>query len=281
MQITREGLRKHVNISKLTKSIKIMKKTLFALFALGSVASAALTDGLQWAQSFGDGFDQEATFTINNAFHVENGVGVAGGEYDDSRIWTTNLSGGNFIYEFTFSFKLVDFDAANWTNALAMYTHGEKSGTNHSLQLQKNANSQLMIYTENFTGSNVADDASNINLGKIDDLKGKQITLTLSATKTETGTTPSLTAYVDGIALADTITFTYAEGATPSTALTGFQFGAAFGGSRVSNSVTVDNIGVWNRALSAEEVASLPIPEPTTAALSLLALAGLAARRRR
>ncbi len=281
MQITREGLRKHVNISKLTKSNKIMKKTLFALFALGSVASAALTDGLQWAESFGDGFDQEATFTINNAFGVEDGVGIAGGKYANSRIWTTNLSGGNFVDEFTFSFKLVDFDSANWNDALALYTNGRTSGTNNSLQLQKNASGELMIYTDNFTGSNVGGDDSNINLGKIDSLEGKQITLTLSATKTETGTTRSLTAYVDGIALADTITFTYAEGATPSTALTGFQFGAAFGGERVSNSVTVDNIGVWNRALSAEEVASLPIPEPTTATLSLLALAGLAARRRR
>ena len=88
-------------------------------------------------------------------------------------------------------------------------------------------------------------------------------------------------AYVDGVANSDIITFTYADGVTASTALTGFQFGAAFGGNRVSNSVTLDNIAVWNRALSAAEVATLPLPEPTTATLSLLALAGLAACRRR
>ncbi len=249
-----------------------MKKTLVALLALSGFASAAITDGLLWAESFGDGFQQAASFSLNEAFYVENGVGVAGGGHNASRVWTTNL-GGNFKDEFTFSFQLVDFDAANWKDALALYTNNEKSGTNHSLQFQKDNAGNLMIYTDNFTGSNVVEDASNINLGKIDDLKGAQLTITF------TGNT--LTAYVDGKALDDTITFTYAEGVTPSTALTGFQFGTAFGGTdRASNSVTVDNIGVWNRALSAEEVATL-VPEPTTAALSLLALAGLAARRRR
>lgn len=264
-----------------------MKKTIIALLALGGLASAAaITDGLQWAESFGDGFSQAATFTLKNAFHVDSktGVGVAGGEYADSRVWTTN-TGGKFTDAFTFSFKLVDFDSAAWNDALSLYTNGTTSGTNHSIQLQQNGNSELMLYTENFSGSNVGGDASNINLGKVSDLEGKQITLTFSGN--------TLTAYVGGDANADTITFTYAEGVKPSTALTGFQFGAAFGGSRVSNSVTLDNIAVWNRALSAAEVASLPltvtpvvpptppVPEPTTATLSLLALAGLAARRRR
>lgn len=253
-----------------------MKKTIIALLALGGFASAAITDGLQWAECFGDGHSQAATFGLKNAFHVENGVGVAGGDYTDSRVWTTT-TGGKFTNAFTFSLTLVDFSADNWTDALSLYTNGTVSGTAHSIQLQKSSSGDLMVYTENFTGSNVKDDASNINLGSITDLKGKVLTLVFDAT----GTSNTLTAYVDGVANTDTITFTYADGVTASTALTGFQFGAAFGGSRVSNSVTLDNIAVWNRALSAAEVATLPLPEPTTATLSLLALCGLAARRRR
>ena len=259
-----------------------MKKTIIGLLALGGFASAAITDGLQWAESFGDGYSQAATFTLKNAFYVENGVGVAGGSHTDSRVWTTN-TGGKFTNAFTFSFKLVDFDSANWNDALSMYSNGTTNGTNNSIQLQQNGSGELMVYTDKFTGSNVADNASNINLGSVASLKGKVLTLVFDAT----GTSNTLTAYVDGVANSDIITFTYAEGVTASTALTGFQFGAAFGGSRASDSVTLDDIAVWNRALSAAEVASLPltvapaVPEPTTATLSLLALAGLAARRRR
>ncbi len=255
----------------------IMKKTIIALIAMAGMASAAITDGLQWAESFGDGYDKTATFTLNNAFHEENGVGVASGEYENSRIWTTNLSGGNFTNAFTFSLKLVDLNANNWTNALSLYTNGTTYGDPNSIQLQKNSSGELMVYTNAFTGSNVADDASNINLGSLNNLKGKTLTLVFDAT----GEANTLTAYVDGVANSDTVTFTYAAGVTPSTALTGLQFGAAFGDGRAANSVTVDNIAVWNRALSAAEVATLPIPEPATATLSLLALAGLAARRRR
>ncbi len=232
---------------------KCFLSTLIAAAAMSVGAWAGVrdvvSDGLQWAESFGDGYTQTATFGYTNAFHVENGVGVAGGSYANSRVWTTN-TGGKFTNAFTFSFELVDFDAANWTDALSLYTNGTKSGTNNSLQLQKNSNGELMVYTENFTGSNVKDDASNINLGSIDALKGKVITLSFDAT----GANNTLTAYVDGVKNTDIVTFTYADDVTPSTALTGFQFGAAFGGSRVSNSVTVDNIAVWNVALSQANV---------------------------
>lgn len=104
----------------LNSHIKTMKKTIVTLMAMAaSVATAEITDGLQWAESFGDGYDKAASFTLNNAFYEEGGVGVAGGDHADSRIWTTNLSGGNFTNAFTFSFKMVDFDANNWTDALS------------------------------------------------------------------------------------------------------------------------------------------------------------------
>lgn len=263
-----------------------MKKTLIALMALPCVAVADIKDGVQWAESFDDqGYNVSSTFNFGGQYLVrnENGQGVA---KEGSRAYATNL-GGKFTNAFTLSFELVSLDAAAWTDAVSLYSNGTTSGTNNSIQIQKNSSGDLMVYTENFSGSNVKDDASNINLGSLSSLEGKTLTLVFDAT----GATNTLTAYVNGVANADTVTFTYAEGATPSTALTGFQFGAAFGGARVSNSVVVDDIVLWNRALTAEEVASLPItttvpptetvPEPATATLSLLALAGLAARRRR
>ena len=58
------------------------------------------------------------------------------------------------------------------------------------------------------------------------------------------------------------------------------QFGY-FGNSGNGASTNFDNILVYSRALNAAEVKNLTVPEPTVATLSLLALAGLAARRRR
>ena len=56
----------------------------------------------------------------------------------------------------------------------------------------------------------------------------------------------------------------------------------SWAGSSLNGRMTADvyNLAIYNGALSAEEVAKL-VPEPTTATLSLLALCGLAARRRR
>ena len=59
----------------------------------------------------------------------------------------------------------------------------------------------------------------------------------------------------------------------------------AIGGRAYSSGNTSDftfsNIQLYSGVLSSEQIKSLSVPEPTTATLSLLALAGLAARRRR
>lgn len=67
-------------------------------------------------------------------------------------------------------------------------------------------------------------------------------------------------------------------------AMTGAQFGATFGGGNKIGDVNIDNLAIWDRALTSAEVATLTgasVPEPYTATLSLLALGALALRRRR
>ena len=90
-----------------------------------------------------------------------------------------------------------------------------------------------------------------------------------------------LTLYVDGLSQGS-LTEVLSEGEEVAS-ITGLQFANRFTGGNPSAPInaTIDNVTLWSRALSAKEVRAFAVPEPTTATLSLLALAGLAARRRR
>lgn len=59
-----------------------------------------------------------------------------------------------------------------------------------------------------------------------------------------------------------------------------FRFGY-YGAPANSSTFDVDNVLIYNKALSAVEINAITVPEPATATLSLLALVGLATRRRR
>ncbi|MEG2248406.1 MAG: LamG-like jellyroll fold domain-containing protein, partial [Akkermansia sp.] len=102
-------------------------------------------------------------------------------------------------------------------------------------------------------------------------------------TITSDGTT--ITLYKDGVSMGELACTIGSD-----IKITGIQFGKAFGADDTPekqpdthniNSADVDNIGIWQKALTAEEVQSLTIPEPTTASLCLFGLATLILRRRK
>lgn len=119
--------------------------------------------------------------------------------------------------------------------------------------------------TETLTATQLADEWTTLTL--------------VGSVKAEATSTLVLDFYINGN-LSGTSTTENAANITGSNVINNMQFGY-FGDSSKGASTNFDNILIYNRALTSTEVKALIVPEPTTATLSLLALAGLAARRRR
>lgn len=164
---------------------------------------------------------------------------------------------------FTVSFDIRNLQAADWKNVFAMNTNGS-SQDNNFLCLQT-TDSGLSLYATGFGGG-----ASGTNYINLSNLRGDSSWNTV--TITSDGLTVSL--YVNGI-LAGNMAY------QTSGSVTGMQFGKSFGGGRDITGADMDNVGIWDRALSADEVKLLTVPEPGAAALGLMAFTPLLMRRRR
>ena len=269
-----------------------MKKTLITLMSLTAVASAASVgyssmDANQ-AEGVVLGLDWDGGASKNGVTEgvVKDGSLLAGG--NNGGPWV-NINAGK---TFTLSFDISNVSANAWNTILSVASEGWGYGNDSGrLQLQADGSGNLYMYNTaeaDYNGNpienskyyggfvvgseNVPSDTS-INLGvNKADTKDTVYTLTF-VSDAEAGT---FTAYNNGVQVGQW------TGWTPTVDMAGFQFGKRFGDNGRSGvqEIMIDNLTLWNRALSSNEVSAL-VPEPTTATLSLLALAGLAARRRR
>ena len=279
-----------------------MNKALVPLIAVGSAAYASSTieykdmsddlkEGLVSSYSFEnagtpdfkvDNYDltvwgqspQQGAFTLIE----EGGAAILkSGQQDPYKL---NFASGLFgtareSHSFTLSFDLVDVsNSAAWATIVTLYSGAENSGSagwNNAMSLL-NDSGTLVIHTRDGgvtgydgTGTNTTISTGiGTNAGKV----GQVLTLVSDAENS------SLTLYIDGEQKGTVANWN-------AMALTGISFDGTLGGYNAYGQAIIDNLNMWNRALSATEVASLIVPEPATATLSLLALAGLAARRRR
>ena len=260
-----------------------MRKSIIALMALASVASAesiGYTDmteeqksGVILAWDFSEGSASPVVGSVNNEFTL-NESATAAHLTGSGNPWTDSLTNSFASGDFTLSLDVNSFTANNWQALVSLYSVGGH-GDNKCLQVGVNTSGQLAVFNEvaGQTGFASIDTAGNIMTGLTSGFSGAA-TLTLVSDMTNTKT---LYVYVDGKLVGSHSNWT----ATTNQALMGLQIGASFGGDRAFPEAEISNITLWNKALSSTEVKGLLVPEPTTATLSLLALAGLAARRRR
>ncbi len=188
--------------------------------------------------------------------------------------WITSMPA--MTGSFTVSFDVKNLSAANrnWNSIICLYSNGATSGNANSLQLQFDTSGNLHLYNKvggeaGFGGS--TNSGIDIGLTSADLQKDEWTSFSIVSDLTA----QTLSVYVNGTSVG-----TVENWNPTSPALTGAQFGTAFGsgGHSLNGTIDINNIKFYNEAVYP---ASDNVPEPTTATLSLLALAGLAARRRR
>ena len=249
-----------------------MKKTIIALMALASIASAASIgyDEMTDAQKTGVKKNWNDPLTLTSS----------------SDEWA-NVSTG---LSFTISFDISNINVSSTDSTIASFagSHNANGWDDGKLLVRMSDSGSLTLINSHGTSTNSWSeyfDGSTFGNATV-----SAYSCDLGLTSAESIT--SVTTYTL-VSNADDKTFTIYKNGTQidqwtnwntDTGLTGLQLGGRFGGgNKLSGNETVDfdNVTIWDKALTTAEVSSIIIPEPTTATLSLLALAGLAARRRR
>lgn len=250
-----------------------MKRTLFALAFL---AASALSNGAEPIYSWDWSAETGATISAsgwNNNFTYTEGDDHASFT-SSGNPWKSTISEITGSFTVSFDLKNLTSTSQNWKTILSLYSNNAKSGDNYSLQLQFSNSGQLYLYNKvggatSYGGANTTGSTSNIDTGiTATDLNTATDWTSFSIVSDLENST--LSVYVNGV-LAGSITDWVPE----SPALTGAQFGSAFGSARpMDGSIDINNIKFYNEVV-------LPVPEPTTTSLSLLGLVALMLRRRR
>lgn len=267
-----------------------MKKTLIALLSLASVASAATlanidtTDqALESYFNYSTGNAQTAGDIINwnelmtwNETSLCGTTGASNSMYTDGGMKINMKDDGGFTISF-------DINNVTKTGTILSMLVNHQNCTNaesdswRTMKVDIARNDTTNVYT---LSTLIGNKTLSVDIGST----LSWTTLTIVGTANTEGVTQNkdltmdLDVYVNG-----NLSGSYSDfGAWNFIAedLTKLQFGY-FGNSANNTQLDIDNILIYSRPLDAEEVKGLVIPEPTTATLSLLALAGLVARRRR
>ena len=190
--------------------------------------------------------------------------------------WSSQVSGIGESFTLSLDVNSIS-DSRDWKTIVSLYSDNGTAEFNNCMALTTNGAGDGSIVIQSGLGGQTAyGSAGNRTVAsglKVSDVENTTFTIVSDATA------KTLTLYVNGNEVNHINN--WVAGSGKSLALTGFQFGSCFSEADKISAAEISNITVWNKALTATEVKGLVIPEPATATLSLLALCGLAARRRR
>ncbi len=254
-----------------------MKRLFITLLMVSAVASVEAADAVapvySWSWS-ADGATVSADGWNNSFLYTEGNDYATFGIVDNTAYlpWINGISGKE-MSSFTLTLDLRNPSATGaYDTLVSLYTGGQMNAK-RSLQLQFDASGNIALYNmfEKF-GTN-DNGTSGTTVGISTNIGTEALTEWTTITIVADAENQKIDLYT-GNTLAGSMEWTPVENAY----LTGMQFGNRLG-DNPGNNYYDGNIQVNNIALYKGVVA--PVPEPATATLSLLALAGLAARRRR
>ena len=245
-----------------------MKKTLILALASASAGIACAQDTVIFAGAWtsnGPAADNTPLSDQSQPFLYEEGndYAVIGKVSNTTYNPWANITGGSDSFTFSFDLKNVDVTVQNsqWCDIFSL-----KLSNGSKLQLQINqVTKKLSLYNADADGNQQTDAQiidTTLTLDSFSDWKTFSLVADADAGK--------LSIYLDGVLVSST-----ADSTWTGSSVSGLQFGSEYAGTRkLGGSMEINNITLTNGAV-------YPTPEPTTATLSLLALAGLCARRRR
>ena len=263
-----------------------MKKTIIALMALASGTALAEDAALLWDLTYtGTNYaitdangDAYTTLSYYNATSttVEDGVCTTKGTGERLLLKDSNTHGLTLGGDYSFVIQGgAVTNPSDWATLFGLGNINSNTDPNRAqIKISDSSSGNLGIYGEDSIFSDISS-TTQTPVGEM----GTYI-LTMQANDDNTASTATL--YYNGtVVCSATITDTTGKTAWRDKDLAYFTIGGRLRDANSLTQMAITNVQLYNGVLSDSQIASLSIPEPTTATLSLLALAGLAARRRR
>lgn len=250
-----------------------MKKTLIALMALAGVAAATeLSDAVITM-----GSKESITLQSTDSLYHDSSVSMTMNLDLDALKTALSTSGVDKRNYLLGSFA-IDVNSTNhngYAGALVIYTSSSASTTSSSVWISADGSKGK----ENVSGSSATYLSNLLTSDSWTNATGAALTLTVNVTAS--ATTAKTVAY---------LTLTDSEGnltqySNSTDAIRWSSFDSTYGITSISTGELTKKAYIFNEAVTADTALALNkaalTPEPATATLSLLALAGLCARRRR
>lgn len=166
---------------------------------------------------------------------------------------------------FTLSFDLHELSTRAAGSMISIYTPGTRC--QEGLHVHVTERGFLHISSRKFSNSSTSEYKARINLGEVEELLDKTITLVYN------GEQNTICAYVDGTPAEKNIKLRYND-AEPNKRIYAMQWGGCYGGGPSIEKAELNNIYIWNRALTEEEVCRIVEGKLTPSQWKLIYICG-------